>query len=46
MIVSEFHLYLPQMRLSFEELEAHAKDAEAAGFAGHGLHGPLRPADG
>jgi alkanesulfonate monooxygenase SsuD/methylene tetrahydromethanopterin reductase-like flavin-dependent oxidoreductase (luciferase family) len=34
MIVSEFHLYLPQMRLSFEELEAHAKNAEAAGFEG------------
>jgi alkanesulfonate monooxygenase SsuD/methylene tetrahydromethanopterin reductase-like flavin-dependent oxidoreductase (luciferase family) len=32
--MAEIHLYLPQMRLSFEELEVHAKNAEAAGFAG------------
>ena len=32
--MSEIHLYLPQMRLSFEQLEAHAKKAEAAGFEG------------
>jgi alkanesulfonate monooxygenase SsuD/methylene tetrahydromethanopterin reductase-like flavin-dependent oxidoreductase (luciferase family) len=32
--VTEIHLYLPQMRLSFEQLEGHAKNAEAAGFSG------------
>jgi alkanesulfonate monooxygenase SsuD/methylene tetrahydromethanopterin reductase-like flavin-dependent oxidoreductase (luciferase family) len=32
--VTEIHLYLPQMRLSFEQLEVHAKNAEAAGFSG------------
>jgi alkanesulfonate monooxygenase SsuD/methylene tetrahydromethanopterin reductase-like flavin-dependent oxidoreductase (luciferase family) len=32
--VTEIHLYLPQMRLSFEQLEAHAQNAEAAGFSG------------
>ena len=30
----EFHLFLPQMRLSFERLVASARAAEAAGFAG------------
>jgi alkanesulfonate monooxygenase SsuD/methylene tetrahydromethanopterin reductase-like flavin-dependent oxidoreductase (luciferase family) len=30
----EFHLYLPQMRLSFERLVATAQAAEAAGFEG------------
>ena len=32
--MTEIHLYLPQMRLSFEQLEVHAKNAEAAGFSG------------
>jgi alkanesulfonate monooxygenase SsuD/methylene tetrahydromethanopterin reductase-like flavin-dependent oxidoreductase (luciferase family) len=30
----EFHLFLPQMRLSFERLVASARAAEAAGFRG------------
>ncbi len=30
----EFHLFLPQMRLSFERLTAAARAAEAAGFRG------------
>lgn len=30
----EFHLYLPQMRLSFDRLVASARAAEAAGFGG------------
>jgi alkanesulfonate monooxygenase SsuD/methylene tetrahydromethanopterin reductase-like flavin-dependent oxidoreductase (luciferase family) len=30
----EFHLFLPQMRLSFERLAAAARAAEAAGFRG------------
>jgi alkanesulfonate monooxygenase SsuD/methylene tetrahydromethanopterin reductase-like flavin-dependent oxidoreductase (luciferase family) len=30
----EFNLFLPQMRLSFDELVARAQAAEAAGFAG------------
>ena len=32
--MTEIHLYLPQMRLSFEQLEVHAENAEAAGFGG------------
>jgi alkanesulfonate monooxygenase SsuD/methylene tetrahydromethanopterin reductase-like flavin-dependent oxidoreductase (luciferase family) len=32
--VTEIHLYLPQMRLSFDALETHARNAEAAGFDG------------
>lgn len=32
--MTEIHLYLPQMRLSFEQLEVHARNAEAAGFSG------------
>ncbi len=30
----EFHLFLPQMRLSFEQLVARAQAAEASGFTG------------
>src|SRR5690242_11003781 len=30
----EFHLFLPQMRLSFERLVATARAAETAGFRG------------
>ena len=30
----EFNLFLPQMRLSFDELVARARAAEAAGFVG------------
>jgi alkanesulfonate monooxygenase SsuD/methylene tetrahydromethanopterin reductase-like flavin-dependent oxidoreductase (luciferase family) len=30
----EFHLFLPQMRMSFEQLVAKARAAEAAGFVG------------
>jgi len=30
----EFHLFLPQMRLSFDRLVASARAAEAAGFRG------------
>ena len=30
----QFHLYLPQMRLSMERLVATAQAAEAAGFEG------------
>ena len=30
----EFHLFLPQMRLSFEQIVARARAAEAAGFDG------------
>jgi alkanesulfonate monooxygenase SsuD/methylene tetrahydromethanopterin reductase-like flavin-dependent oxidoreductase (luciferase family) len=30
----EFHLFLPQLRLSFDRLVASARAAEAAGFRG------------
>lgn len=39
----EFHLFLPQMRLSLEELVARARAAEAAGFGGIALMDHLAP---
>lgn len=40
---AEFHLFLPQMRLSLEALVERARAAEAAGFAGMALMDHLRP---
>ncbi len=34
MAVMEFHLFLPQMRLSFDDLVTRARTAETAGFTG------------
>jgi len=34
MTTMEFHLFLPQMRLTFDQLVARARAAEAAGFGG------------
>src|SRR5688500_6364415 len=34
MTTMEFHLFLPQMRLSFDQMVERARIAEAAGFAG------------
>ena len=34
MTVPEFHLYLPQMRLSMDAMVEKARAAEAAGFVG------------
>ena len=39
----EFHLFLPQMRLSLDDLVARARAAEAAGFAGIALMDHLAP---
>lgn len=39
----EFHLFLPQMRLSFDALVARAQAAEAAGFDGVALMDHLSP---
>lgn len=39
----EFHLYLPQMRLSFDAMTVRAQAAEAAGFHGIALMDHLAP---
>jgi alkanesulfonate monooxygenase SsuD/methylene tetrahydromethanopterin reductase-like flavin-dependent oxidoreductase (luciferase family) len=39
----QFHLFLPQMRLSFEQLVARAQAAEAAGFDGYAGMDHLAP---
>jgi alkanesulfonate monooxygenase SsuD/methylene tetrahydromethanopterin reductase-like flavin-dependent oxidoreductase (luciferase family) len=39
----EFHLFLPQMRLSMDDLVARARAAEAAGFVGVALMDHLMP---
>jgi alkanesulfonate monooxygenase SsuD/methylene tetrahydromethanopterin reductase-like flavin-dependent oxidoreductase (luciferase family) len=39
----EVHLYLPQMRMSLEDLAARAQAAEAAGFAGLAMMDHLAP---
>ena len=39
----EFHLYLPQMRLSFDALVERAQSAEAGGFAGMAIMDHLAP---
>jgi alkanesulfonate monooxygenase SsuD/methylene tetrahydromethanopterin reductase-like flavin-dependent oxidoreductase (luciferase family) len=39
----EFHLYLPQMRMTMPEIVERARGAEAAGFAGIGMMDHLAP---
>lgn len=40
---AEFHLYLPQMRMTMEAIVGRARDAERAGFAGIALMDHLAP---
>lgn len=42
-MAAEFHLYLPQMRMSMEEIAGRAADAERAGFAGIALMDHFAP---
>jgi alkanesulfonate monooxygenase SsuD/methylene tetrahydromethanopterin reductase-like flavin-dependent oxidoreductase (luciferase family) len=43
MTTPEFHLYLPQMRMTFDAIVERAQGAEAAGFDGIGLMDHLAP---
>lgn len=43
MIAPEFHLFLPQMRMTLDEIVERARTAEASGFAGIALMDHLAP---
>lgn len=43
MTVPEFHLYLPQMRMTFDDIVGRAQAAETSGFAGIAIMDHLAP---